>query len=66
MKKKLPEFKNEDEERKFWATADSTAVRGLAIGKAQETRSPQTVSEDDIAAAPGLHDRGSENAGESP
>jgi predicted DNA binding CopG/RHH family protein len=24
MKKKLPEFKNEDEERKFWAAADST------------------------------------------
>ena len=24
MKKKLPEFKSEDEERKFWATADST------------------------------------------
>lgn len=23
-KKKLPEFKSEDEERKFWATADST------------------------------------------
>jgi len=24
MKKKLPEFKNEDTERKSWATADST------------------------------------------
>jgi len=24
MKKKIPEFKNEDEERKFWATRDST------------------------------------------
>jgi predicted DNA binding CopG/RHH family protein len=24
MQKKLPEFKNEDAERKFWATADST------------------------------------------
>jgi predicted DNA binding CopG/RHH family protein len=23
--KKIPEFKNEDDERKFWATADSTA-----------------------------------------
>jgi len=23
MKKKLPEFKNENDERKFWATADS-------------------------------------------
>jgi len=24
MKKKLPKFKNEDEEREFWATHDST------------------------------------------
>ena len=24
MKKRLPEFKNQDDERKFWATADST------------------------------------------
>jgi predicted DNA binding CopG/RHH family protein len=24
MKKKIPEFKSEDDERKFWATADST------------------------------------------
>ncbi|MDO9463430.1 MAG: CopG family antitoxin, partial [Deltaproteobacteria bacterium] len=24
MKKKIPEFASEDEERKFWATADST------------------------------------------
>jgi predicted DNA binding CopG/RHH family protein len=24
MKKKIPEFKSEDAERKFWATADST------------------------------------------
>jgi len=24
MKKKIPQFKSEDEERKFWATADST------------------------------------------
>jgi CopG antitoxin of type II toxin-antitoxin system len=23
-KKKIPKFKSEDEERKFWATADST------------------------------------------
>lgn len=25
MKKKIPEFKDEDAERNFWATADSTA-----------------------------------------
>jgi predicted DNA binding CopG/RHH family protein len=24
MKPRIPEFKNEDDERKFWATADST------------------------------------------
>ena len=24
MKKRIPEFKNEDDERKFWATSDST------------------------------------------
>jgi CopG antitoxin of type II toxin-antitoxin system len=24
MKKKIPEFKNEDDEWKFWTTADST------------------------------------------
>ncbi|MGA2595045.1 MAG: CopG family antitoxin [Bryobacteraceae bacterium] len=24
MKERLPDFKNEDEERRFWATADST------------------------------------------
>src|SRR5438477_12287141 len=24
MKKRIPEFKNEDDERKFWATVDST------------------------------------------
>ena len=24
MKKRLPKFKNEDDEREFWATADST------------------------------------------
>ena len=24
MKKKIPEFRSEDDERKFWATADST------------------------------------------
>ncbi len=33
MKKKLPEFKNEDEERKFWATADSTEYVDWQAGK---------------------------------
>jgi predicted DNA binding CopG/RHH family protein len=33
MKKKLPEFKNEDDERKFWATADSTQYVNWAAGK---------------------------------
>jgi len=33
MKKKLPEFKNEDDERKFWARADSTAYVDWPSGK---------------------------------
>jgi predicted DNA binding CopG/RHH family protein len=33
MKKKLPEFKNEDAERKFWATADSTEYVDWPSGK---------------------------------
>ena len=33
MKKKLPEFKNEDDERKFWATADSTKYVDWQAGK---------------------------------
>ena len=33
MKKKLPEFKNENDERKFWATADSTDYVDWPSGK---------------------------------
>lgn len=33
MKRKLPEFKNEDAERKFWATADSTEYVDWPSGK---------------------------------
>jgi predicted DNA binding CopG/RHH family protein len=33
MKKKLPEFKNEDDERKFWAAADSTEYVDWQAGK---------------------------------
>jgi hypothetical protein len=33
MKKKLPEFKNEDDERKLWATADSTEYVDWQAGK---------------------------------
>ena len=33
MKKKLPEFKTEDEERQFWATADSTEYVDWQLGK---------------------------------
>jgi predicted DNA binding CopG/RHH family protein len=33
MKKKLPAFKNEDAERKFWATADSTEYVDWQSGK---------------------------------
>src|ERR1700722_20020459 len=32
-KKKLPEFKSEDRERKFWATADSTQYLNWQSGK---------------------------------
>jgi hypothetical protein len=31
--KKLPEFRNEDEERNFWATADATEYLDLQAGK---------------------------------
>ena len=33
MKKKLPEFKSEDDERRFWATADSTEYVDWASGQ---------------------------------
>jgi predicted DNA binding CopG/RHH family protein len=33
MKKKLPEFKSEDEERAFWAAADSTEYIDWASAK---------------------------------
>lgn len=33
MKKKLPEFKSEDEERTFWAAADSTEYIDWAAAK---------------------------------
>ena len=67
MKKNLPEFKNEDDERRFWTTADSlNGVPRLAIRKAQEAGSAQTILEDHIAVAPGVHDRGSQDTGESP
>jgi predicted DNA binding CopG/RHH family protein len=33
MKKKLPEFKSEEDERKFWATADSTQYVDWTSGK---------------------------------
>ena len=33
MKKKLPEFKSEDAERKFWVTADSTEYVDWHAGK---------------------------------
>ena len=33
MKRSLPDFKNEDDERRFWATADSTEFVDWASGK---------------------------------
>jgi len=36
MKKKIPDFKNEDSEREFWATADSTEYVDWPSGKHQK------------------------------
>jgi hypothetical protein len=66
MKKKLPKFKDEDDERKFWATADSTEYVDWRSGKAQETRAPQTISKDDLVEALSRDDPGSKSVGESP
>jgi len=33
VKKKIPDFKNEDDERQFWATADSTEYLDWPAGK---------------------------------
>ena len=33
MKKKIPEFKSEDEERRFWAKADSTEYLDWSSGQ---------------------------------
>jgi predicted DNA binding CopG/RHH family protein len=48
MKKKLPEFKSEDSERKFWATADSTKYVDWESGRrkklAQLKPSLKTIS----------------------
>ena len=41
--KKLPEFKNEDEEREFWATHDSTEY--LDWSKAEVLREPLVIRE---------------------
>jgi len=46
--KKLPEFQTEDQERKFWPTADSTQYldghRPLPASPASATRSPSNRS----------------------
>jgi hypothetical protein len=34
MKKKIPDFKNEDDERRFWAKADSTEYVDWPAGSA--------------------------------
>ena len=48
MKKRLPDFKSEDEERRFWATADSTEYIDWPSGKrrklAQLKPSLRTIS----------------------
>jgi predicted DNA binding CopG/RHH family protein len=35
-RKKLPEFKNEDDERRFWTTADSTEYVDWSSGKGRK------------------------------
>jgi hypothetical protein len=36
MKKKIPDFKNEDAERRFWATADSTEYLDWSAARRQK------------------------------
>ena len=36
MKKKIPNFKSEDEERRFWATADSTEYVDWSSGQCRK------------------------------
>src|ERR1043165_5573981 len=36
IKKRIPEFSNEEEERKFWATADSTQYLDWPSGKTRK------------------------------
>ena len=44
----LPEFKSEDEERKFWAEHDSSEF--VDWSKARRVPEPQAVHKDDLAA----------------
>jgi hypothetical protein len=48
MKEKLPKFKNEDSERTFWASADSTEYVDWPTGRRRKVvqlkPSPKTIS----------------------
>ena len=41
MKKRIPDFKNEDEERRFWSTADSTEYVDWPSGKRKKFVQPK-------------------------
>ena len=48
MKKRLPKFKNEDTERKFWATHDSTDYIDLARWQTRDTPEAEADLADDL------------------
>jgi hypothetical protein len=64
MKKKIPDFKNEDDERKFWATADSTDYVDWPSAKPRKFVHLKPSLKTIFPAAPGIHDRGSQSTGE--
>ena len=56
MKKRVPEFRSEDQERVFWATYDSTDW--------PQACEPETLVAHDLSEAAGFDDRRLEVAGE--
>jgi hypothetical protein len=46
--KQIPEFKNEDDEREFWATADSTEYVDRPSGQRRKLVHLERSPEDDI------------------
>lgn len=56
MKKRIPDFKSEEEERQFWATADSTEYVDWQSGKRKKLVRPEAVLANDLTAPSGLYD----------